>query len=269
MKSFKNHLSVIFPLVVFLISLQFTINLEKIVDDYEDKLVEDYSIVMVSSGDLNVSQLKIGMGGLRSLELMSTDKVLDKLKGDLSSKNISLLKTALPKFYSLKLSNFPSTAKLLEIKKQLLKHQSISRVETFSKTHDKIYRIFTIAKFTSYIFTIFILIISFLLMLKQMRIWVYEHKERMDIMSLFGAPFWMKSTFLYRLVIVDSIIATCIVIFVYDFISTRDFMQSIASDMEIVIPSISISSEGLFLFLVALISSIFSVSLVMLRLRKG
>ncbi len=269
MKSARNHLSVIFPLIVFLISLQFTLNLDKIVSSYETKLIEDYSIIIVATKDIELEEFKKSVKNVKSLKKMSTKKVLEKLKGDISAKNISLLQAILPKFYSLKLTQFPSTKKLKELKESLSKYKNVAKVETFSKTHDKIYRIFTIAKITSYIFTIFILIISFLLMLKQMRIWVYEHKERMDIMSLFGAPFWMKSAVLYRLVIVDSFIATCIVVFVYYYIPDVELFQQIALDIDINIPHIRIFGDGLFLLFIALLSAIISVSLVMLRLRKG
>ncbi len=257
-----------FPLVVFLLSLQFTLSLEKIVSNYEKNLVEDYGIIVVCVKNLNVKKLKKDISDFRSITPVSADKILDQLKGDISTKNLSLLKMSLPKFYSLKLTRFPSTKKLNEIKKKLSKYSSVTKVETFSKTHDKIYHIFSIANLTSYIFTAFILIITFLLMLKQIRIWVYEHKERMDIMSLFGASFFMKSAVLYRLVILDSFISTAIVVCVYYFLPKLEYLQNTADNIGIKIPSIDIFSDGLFLLVVALFSAIFSVSLVMLRLRK-
>lgn len=268
MKSLKNHFSVIFPLIVLLFSLQFTFALEKIVTQYEQKLTQDYSIIIVSSKELDEKSIKKDISDFSSLEPMSTKSMLDNLKDDITSKNLSLLKIALPKFYSLKLTKFPDKKRLLSIQKRLKMYSHITKVEVFAKTHDKIYKIFVIAKSFAYIFTVLIFIISLLLMLKQMRIWVLEHKERMDIMTLFGAPFWMQSASLYRLAIVDSILATLIVVGFFYFIPNAQFMQNFTSNLDLAAPKISFLAEGGILLLVALCFSLTSVSLVMIRVKK-
>lgn len=269
MKSLKNHLSVIFPIIVILLSLQFSISLKKIVKDYETKLAEDYSIIVVSIKKLDQNSIKKDISDFKSLEQMSTKNVLEKLQGDISSKNIELLQVALPKFYSLKLNSFPSNARLKQIQKKLKDYPPVTKVEIFSKTHDKIYKIFVIAKITSYIFTGFIFLISLLLILKQMRIWVYEHKERMEIMTLFGAPFFMKSAVLYKIVIIDSLIATLVVVSTFYFLPNAKVFQDMFDGLDILLPKISIVTEGGFLLIVALAFAIFSASLVMLRIKKG
>ena len=48
-------------------------------------------------------------------------------------------------------------------------------------------------------------------MFKQIEIWKFQHLERMEIMTLFGAPLWMRSQVLFRLACIDTIIATIIV----------------------------------------------------------
>ncbi len=269
MKSLRSHFSVIFPLIVLLMSIQFTINLEKIVKDYEKNLVQDYSIIAVCTKIMSFQDFSSFESSLSSATLMSTKKVLQKLKGDISSKNLSLLQVSLPKFYSLKLKYFPSNHELKKIKQKLSKIPSVSKVEIFSKTHNKIYNLFIIAKYTFYIFTFLIFIISFLLMLKQMRIWVYEHKERMEIMTLFGAPFWMKSAMLYRLAIFDCIVAFIIVVAIFYLVPYLDFLKSIAEQIDIFIPQIKLLSEGLILFLISLLFAFISVSMVMIQIKKG
>ncbi len=269
MRLVKNHFSVIFPIVVILLSLQFSISLDKLVKDYEVNLTEDYSIIVVSVKKLDNDTMRSDISDFKSLKPISTKKVLDKLKNEMSSKNILLLQEALPKFYSLKLTSFPSHNRLAQIKRKLQNYPTITRVEVFSKTHDKIYKIFVIAKSMSYIFTALIFVISLLLVLKQMRIWVYEHKERMDIMTLFGAPFWMKSAVLYRSVIIDSIISTCIVIGAFYYLPNVPEVIAIFDELGIVFPKMSLLFEGGILLGVALGFSLFAVSLVMLRIRRG
>jgi len=50
-----------------------------------------------------------------------------------------------------------------------------------------------------------------------MEIWNYEHKERMRVMEIFGAPFMLRSGVLYRVAVVDAIISTLLTsgIFLY------------------------------------------------------
>jgi cell division transport system permease protein len=53
-----------------------------------------------------------------------------------------------------------------------------------------------------------------------MRLWQFQHAERMNIMALFGAPVWLRSAVLFRLAIVDAVIATlilCLAFFLIDY----------------------------------------------------
>jgi cell division transport system permease protein len=268
MKSLKNHLSVILPLFVLLFSLQFTFLTNKIVNNYEKKLTQDYSIVVVVPKTLSKAVIKSRVKGIKSINEISSKKILDRLKGNISSKNISLLKIALPKFYSMKLDSFPSIKEIERIKKKLLSTGLVTKVETFSKTHNKIYNMFKALKNTAFIFSVFILIISVFLMFKQMKIWLLEHRERMSIMTLFGAPFWMKSAVLYRLVIIDSFISTLIVMVAFIFLPSIDKINNFAQSMNITIPKFDILKDTGILLGVALIFSLFIVSVVIRKMNK-
>lgn len=268
MKSLKNHLSVIFPIFVLLFSLQFAFLTQKIVLDYSQRLTQDYSIIVVAPKVLEEEVIKSRIGGIKSIEEISSQIVLDRLKGNISAQNISLLKIALPKFYSLKLEAFPDGKEVEKIKERLLESKLVTKVETFSKTHTKIYKMLVLLKSISYIFLIFILIISVLLMFKQMRIWLLEHKDRMAIMTLFGAPFWMKSALLYRLAIVDSFISTVFVSLIYIFLPQNTEVINFAASLDIAIPRFNTLSDAGFLFGVSLLFSVFIVSLVIGKINK-
>ena len=268
MKSLKNHLSVILPLFVLLFSLQFTLMTNNIVENYSKKLTEDYSIVVVSTKKLSQAVVKSRINGIKSVEEISSKKILDRLKGNISAKNISLLKVALPKFYSLKLESFPSIEEIDKIKTKLLETGLVTKVETFSKTHNRIYRMFQALKNTAFVFSVFIVIISVLLMFKQMKIWLLEHKERMSIMTLFGAPFWMKSAILYRLVIVDSFISTVVVSIIFYLFPHMERIQGFSQSMNIEIPQFYIMPDAFILLSVALLFSLFIVSIVIKKTNK-
>ncbi len=267
MKSLKNHLSVIFPLFVLLFSLQFAFMSDEMVKEFEKKLTNDYTIVIVSPKKIDEAVLMSRVRDIKSIEEISSKKIIDKLKGNISAKNLSLLKVSLPKFYSIKLKKFPSLNEIEKIKNRLLKTKMVSRVETFAKTHTKVYRVFLLLKSVSFLFLIFIFFVSFLLMLKQMRIWILEHKERMEIMSYFGAPFWMKSAVLYRLAIVDSFISALLVSVIYVILPNLGEVKKFMNDLGVALPKFNLLIDGGFLLGVSLLFSLFIVSIVIRKMK--
>ena len=268
MKSLKNHFSVIFPLLVLLFAFQFTRSLEVVVSDYESRMINEYSILVIAKNELDIHELQKSHKEIASMEEVSSRVILDKLKDDISTQNLSLLQLALPKFYTLKLSYFPSDKERAAFEAKLSKIKTIERVETFAKTYNQIYQLLSIAKILAYIFTFLVGIIALLLMLKQMRIWVLEHQERMEIMTLFGAPFWMKSAVLYRLAIVDSLVATVFVVGFFWLVPTQDWVLNAANNIGLTIPSIEPIYEGGILLGISLASALICVSMVMLKVKR-
>lgn len=51
-------------------------------------------------------------------------------------------------------------------------------------------------------------VVSLFLIIKQMEIWKYAHKQRMQVMEIFGAPLMLRSGVLFKVAIVDAILAT-------------------------------------------------------------
>ncbi|QKG28939.1 FtsX-like permease family protein [Campylobacter sp. RM16187] len=269
MRSLKNHFGVIFPLIALLFCIQFITLVGNVIKDYEKLMSEDYNIIVVSSKDLNSSNIKPLVSDFESIERLSTKSVLDRLSKDISAKNLNILQNSLPKFYSIKLQIFPSVEYMEEIKAKLLKVNGVSRVETFSKTHNKIYKILNLIKKISEIFSILIVILGLMLVLKQMRIWLYEHKERIDIMTLFGASFWLKSGVLYKMAVVDSIIATIIVTVFYYLLPDFNVVSFMMDEVGLKIPNVDIIYEGGRLLAISLALSIIAVSLVMREAKKN
>ncbi|MDY0237616.1 MAG: hypothetical protein RBS42_01985 [Campylobacterales bacterium] len=268
MKSLKNHFAVIFPLLVLLFAFQFTKGLDSVVVDYEEKIIDEYSILLVTAKDFKYEELYAMSSKVKNVEEVSPKKVLDNLKKDISAENISLIQLALPKFYSVKLSSFPSDKERVNIEEKLLKAKGVKRVEAFSKTYNQIYKLLSVAKTLTYIFASIIGVIALLLMLKQMRIWVLEHKERMDIMTLFGAAFWMKSAVLYRLALVDSLFSTICVVLFFWFVPKYKLIQEFADDIGLIVPTIDPLKDGVLLLAISIFFALISVSLVMLKVKN-
>ncbi|WP_180378805.1 cell division protein FtsX [Campylobacter lanienae] len=268
MRSFKSHISVIFPLVILLFAIEFSLMLGKFVSDYEFKMASDYNIIIVSEIELNDNMLIPIIPTFASLATLDANLILNRLKNDISAKNISVLKSILPKFYSLKLTNFPSKDAMVNIKANLSKIQGIKRVETFSKTHDQVYNMLILSKNIADYFAILVGLLGLVLVFKQMRIWLYEHKRRVEIMTLFGAPYWLKSAMLYKLSIIDSIIATTLVVIFYAIFPALPSFKSAIFAVGFDQPNLNLLSDATILFGVSIGVSIIAVSLVMLLSRR-
>ncbi|ARQ97373.1 cell division protein FtsX [Campylobacter lanienae] len=268
MRSFKSHISVIFPLVILLFAIEFSLMLGKFVSDYEFKMASDYNIIIVSEIELNDNMLIPIIPTFASLATLDANLILNRLKNDISAKNISVLKSILPKFYSLKLTNFPSKDAMVNIKANLSKIQGVKRVETFSKTHDQVYNMLILSKNIADYFAILVGLLGLVLVFKQMRIWLYEHKRRVEIMTLFGAPYWLKSAMLYKLSIIDSIIATTLVVIFYAIFPALPSFKSAIFAVGFDQPNLNLLSDATILFGVSIGVSVIAVSLVMLLSRR-
>lgn len=220
MKSLKNHISLIIALFTVLASVQIYVAVDRTIAAYESHLKDDYSVIVVSNKAFNDAELKAMSSMIERSESISTSAVLERLRGEMTDKNLELLKLTLPKFYRLYLNRFPTPKEITNLQNKLEKNSAIERVEGFSQTHDTVYKLMILFKDVVQVFSIAIAAVTSLLILKEMRLWQFQHAERMSIMALFGAPVWLRSAVLFRLAIVDAIIATlilCLAFFMIDY----------------------------------------------------
>lgn len=269
MSFIKDCFGFTLALIAILFSIQFSILSNNVVKEYEKLMNNDYNIIVVSTKELNKPLLQPIVPTLESVILISSKNITDRLNNDISSKNLSILQNTLPKFYSIKLNSLPSPKYMQEIRAKLLKFDGINKVETFTHTHNKVYKTLKLMKFISYVFMCLVAFIGLLLMSKQIRVWIFEHKERVEIMALFGAGFWQKSAVIYRNGFLASIFSTIIVTAFFYFLPTFEFIKDINRQLSISVPSISLIDEAGVLFGISLIISAFMVSLVMKRVKQA
>ena len=265
MKFLKSHLSFIIPLFILLFSLQFSFMLDRGLKAYEAKLADEYSVVIVSKKLLVESEIKQQIPQIDSLTEIKKDSYIDQLKEDMSKADLIYLKATLPKFYSLKLTKLPSNEELQTLATQLKKYPKIDKVETFKKTFNKFHQFLKLAKSASYIFTIFIFIISFLLIIKQMEIWSLQHRQRMYVMGLFGAPYWMKSASLYRSVIIDALFSALLVGLTFALLPKFVNLEKLNNSLGVNLQNFSVIADTAMLILIALLISLISVTTIILR----
>ncbi len=237
MKSFKNHLSLVIALVSILFSFQVYKVVERVVDDYRVNLAQNYALVVMSRSALDYKTLSSQVAQIRDIEEINPDGVIKRLNAGIGKKDAQLLKVSLPKFYTVHLKSYPSPSQLKQIKKALFSFKGITKVETFENTHQRTYKMLLLFKTIVSVFSVSVLVVTILLIFKELKIWQFQHHERMSIMALFGAPTWLRSAVLFRLAIVDALIATTLSILFFLYISNDTWIleqfHNLSIDVEI------------------------------------
>jgi len=264
MKSIKNHLSLIIALVSILFSIQVFMIVDRSIESYKQNLSSNYSIVIVSQKKLTKDNIKNMDALIKDSSELSTDSVIKRLNTGMTKQNMELLKLTLPKFYKLHLSHYPSPSEIQKLKKNLLQHIFIVKVENFSHNHDTIYKLLLLFKNVIFVFAITVFIVTSLLIFKELRIWQFKHSERMNIMGLFGAPTWLSSAVLFRLSLVDAFFATLIVSIFFIYISSNTFILSQFDYIGIKIDIFDPLYDSALLFGVALLLSVILASSIVL-----
>lgn len=264
MKSFKNHISLVVALVSILFSLQVFTIVDRSINAYKENLAKNYSLVVVSQKTLQKKDFLDKITTLSNIEELSPDSVIEKLNTGISKKNLELLKVTLPKFYKFKLKKYPTPAQLEKIKEQLLKYPYITKVETFSNTHDTTYKLLLLFKNVISVLALSILLVTLLLIFKELRIWQFKHNERMNIMGLFGAPTWLRSAVLFRLSIVDAIISFAISFVIFSYFSSSKWVSEQFENIGISVVVFDKVYDSLIMLGVSMIVSILLASFIVL-----
>ena len=220
MKSIKNHLSLVIALVSILFAMQVFIIVERSIDAYKVNLATNYSVVVVSKKSIGESDFLEANEMISHTSELTPDSVIKRLNKSMSSKNVELLKLTLPKFYKINLKSYPSPSEIDKLTKDLLKNRSITKVESFASTHDTTYKLLLLFKGVIALFSVVVVIVTVLLIFKELRIWQFKHSERMSIMGLFGAPIWLRSAVLFRLAIVDALVSSAIAFGIFTYIAS-------------------------------------------------
>jgi cell division transport system permease protein len=217
MKSVKHHLMFIFPLVAILLGIEFYMVFDRMTAGYEKRLKEGYTMLVVSKKPLTLAQVKRADKRVASLKRIEREAIVENVSGEMSETNKKEILARLPYFYDVGLERYLGTNELKSVAESLKKIPSVTRVETFGASYASAYKLFTLIKLLLKIFIGFMAAVSLLLILKQVEIWKYEHRERMQVMEIFGAPLMLRAGVLFRIAVIDAFVAALITtgIFLY------------------------------------------------------
>jgi len=268
MKSLKSHFSLITALFSILITLQLFMSLDRVIEAYEATLGDNYGIVVVSDTNLTQAFFARVDSLIQKAEPISPARMLQNLQQLSSTSQINLMELELPHFYRLKLKRFISPDESRDLGAKLRSNGSISRVETFAQQHDTVYRLLELFKGVIIVLAGVLFLVTSLLIIKEMRLWQFQHRERMNIMALFGAPVWLRSAVLFRLAIVDAIIASLLASTLFLAASSNGLLESVAALVQIDIALFTPLSDLPLLFALAIGLSILLASIIVIGYKE-
>ena len=233
MNSIKQHFLFILPLVALLLSLECLLLVNRAIISKEDKLLQNYSIIVASKQKLSFDLVTQNIPEIASIEEIDPSFILDKIRQNMSNEDYENIKKELALYYTIKLDSFPDQKHLNKINATLSKIPGIIKVESFAKTHNQAYRLLFLIKFSVQVFSVILGVLSILLMIDQIRIWHFEHSKRMQIMEYMGAGMWMKNRFLFKGALNDAILATLIVCGGFLYFATTGAADEVMEALEV------------------------------------
>ena len=220
MKSIKEHLMFILPLMAMLIGIEFILVFNRITQNYENKLKNEYAILVVSQKKLTTPYLRSIDDNIDNVEAMDRKDIAKEVTTGMQDAALAAILKDLPYFYRVHLTKYLSLEELKKIKKELESQSGILNVEIFGENYHSKHTMFRLVKMLLNIFIVMLFIVSSLLVIKQMQVWQLAHKERMQIMEIFGAPLMLRSGILFKIAFIDAIVATVLNIIVFMYIKS-------------------------------------------------
>ncbi len=207
MKFIKRHVSLIFPMVAILLGLEFFIVFDRTTKNYEESLKESYAMLVVATEEMSIDDFQSWDKRVFKVAEIEKSKIIDRVDNTFKDALKSNLDEQMPNFYSIKLNSYLNNRALEQVKQNFLKDDKITRVETFDTLHRSNYGLFSFIKFAFGTFILFMTIIGFFLIVKQMEVWNFLHSQRMKVMDIFGASLFLRSKILINMAFVDAILS--------------------------------------------------------------
>jgi cell division transport system permease protein len=216
----------ILPLMAILLGIESYLVFERTTNTYEKGLKEGYTMLVVTKKPMELSAFQALNDHISSAEKIERESIVTEVAKGVSKSSSEEILAALPYFYNLGLDTYLHTSGLEKIKKDLETDANIKKVETFGSSYHSNYRLFSFIKFILKVFIGFMAVVSIFLIIKQMEIWKYAHKERMQVMEIFGAPLMLRSGVLFKVAFVDAILSTLLVSGIFFYIKLYWAAQS-------------------------------------------
>lgn len=219
-------------MMAILLGIEFYLVFDRMTSSYESALRDGYSMLAITQKEMKTEDFKKLNSEISQSTRIDKSEIVKQISSNQSQKDTEDIIKALPYFYTLKLSTYVDIDSIESIKKSLLKSNDIKRVETFGDSYYSKYRLFSFIKFTLKIFIFFMVLVSLFLVIKQMEVWGYKHRQRIQVMEIFGAPLMLRSGVLFKVALTDAFTAT---LFIVIFFAYLRFLWAGSSGVNIMI----------------------------------
>lgn len=252
MKLLKSFFTFTFTLVIMLFMFSIYLLVTKVVNIYKENITNDYAIVVIANTPLTTIDTLANIK-VKDIESLSREKIIKSVQDNLSNTSVKLLEKKLPYFYKIHLAEFPTSLKLEKIRKELMSISNIRKIETFSNDHNKLYSLLILVQNIIFILFAAVLVLSVLLLSKQIKIWFFEHNERISIIQLHGGSLLYSSIPIIKVILISAFISGILSsVILYGLISNISLI--IGPEIMTLIPStVSIEIEILQIFLLSVI----------------
>jgi len=119
MKFIKEHLMFMLPLMAMLIGIEFILLFNRVTTSYEEKLKNDYAILVVSKRQLDTPFLRSINDKIDSVEPMDRDAIAKEVTSGMQDSAMAAIMKDLPYFFRIHLTSYLSLDELKKIKEQL------------------------------------------------------------------------------------------------------------------------------------------------------
>ena len=211
----------ILPLIAILLGVEFYLVFDRTTDSYEKRLQEGYTMLVVTHNPMELSEMQVLNSHVGSITQIEREKVVSEVVKGVSDTSSKEILSSLPYFYNVGLDAYVHISDLKRIKQDLEAGANVKKVETFGTSYESSYKLFSFIKFLLKLFIFFMTAVSLFLIIKQMEIWKYAHRDRMQIMEIFGAPLMLRSGVLFKVAILDAFIATALTSAVFLYIKFK------------------------------------------------
>lgn len=225
MKFIKRYFSLFFPIFSITIVFNMYTYTQDLLESYKKNVNKNYSIIISSSKPIKHRTIYDLIDDVHIIEKIDTNKLTQSFASTLSKENLDLLRKNIPYFYNIVLNYFPKSSKLRNIEKNLANHKSIIKVETFYEKHNSFTEMVILTNGIINFFIFIVLILSFMLIAKQVEVWYFEHLRTMEIMALFGASMLKRTSRLFSMAIFSSALSSFIVVSVFYLIHNNEVIK--------------------------------------------
>ncbi len=208
MKYIKEHIMFIFPMLAILLGIESSMVFDRMSRDYEKDLKADYSMLVLANTPMKLSGFQQLDRRISSMSRIEKRTIVQEMAQGMSGISAEDIMQALPHFYTIHFGRYLDVQEIDKIKHALVASEGIEKVETFGKSHNSSYHLFIFIKVVLWTFVGFMTFTSLFLVIKQMEIWQFSHRERMQVMEIFGASTMLRSGILFKRAMIDALIAT-------------------------------------------------------------